>query len=217
MSCWRRSPRWVIELAKTERIDLRAFQAELSERLKHKTTAEVGNLRLAIESASGHWLVRLADTGEVLPVPQMTPVPLTKPWFIGIANVRGALHGVIDFARFMGLQGARERSVANAGQSRLVLLGARFADIRAGLLVDRVLGLRNVADFQPVVESVNPVETVDPLDLLDPVAGVDGVNAVEIPRTWSRRRLTDASGRAWRELDLAALASVPQFLNVGAG
>ena len=185
-------------MAKTERIDLRAFQAELSERLKHKTTAEVGNLRLAIESASGHWLVRLADTGEVLPVPQMTPVPLTKPWFIGIANVRGALHGVIDFARFMGLQGARERSAANAGQSRLVLLGARFADIRAGLLVDRVLGLRNVADFQPV-------------------EGVDGMNAVDVPRTWSRRRLTDASGRAWRELDLAALASDPQFLDVGAG
>jgi twitching motility protein PilJ len=133
-------------LAKTERIDLRAFQAELSERLKHKTAADVGNLRLAIGSANEQWLVRLSDTGEVLPVPQMTPVPLTKPWFIGIANVRGALHGVIDFARFMGTQGARERSAVNAGQSRLVLLGARFGDIRAGLLVDRVLGLRNVAE-----------------------------------------------------------------------
>ena len=185
-------------MAKTERIDLRAFQQELSERLKHKTTAEVGNLRLAIESADGHWLVRLSDTGEVLPVPQMTPVPLTKSWFIGIANVRGALHGVIDFARFMGLHGARERSAANAGQSRLVLLGARFVDIRAGLLVDRVLGLRNVGDFQPASDAV------------------DAMDAAAPPRAWSRKRLTDAGGQAWRELDLVALASDPEFLHVGA-
>lgn len=185
-------------MARTDRIDLRAFQQELSERLKHKTAAEVGNLRLAIESANGRWLVRLSDTGEVLPVPQMTPVPLTKPWFIGIANVRGALHGVIDFARFMGLQGARDRSAANAGQSRLVLLGARFADIRAGLLVDRVLGLRNVGDFQPAGDAL------------------DAMGAADAPHAWSRRRLTDAGGQVWRELDLAALASDPDFLHVGA-
>ena len=55
-------------MARPEKINLRAFQQELSERLKHKTAAQVDSLRLALESGGISWLVRLGDTGEVLPM-----------------------------------------------------------------------------------------------------------------------------------------------------
>ena len=181
-------------MARGERIDLRAFQLELSERLKHKTSAQVDNLRLAVECADALWLVRLADTGEVLPLPEPVPVPLTKSWFLGIANVRGALYGVIDFGGLLtGRATARGGAGAGAG-ARLVLLGSRFADIRAGLLVDKVLGLRNLTDFEAVGESSEPSGD----------------------RRWSARTWRDAGGAAWRELDMAALATDPEFLQVGA-
>jgi len=31
------------------------------------------------------------------------PVPLTKPYFCGLTNIRGSLYGVIDFSIFLGL------------------------------------------------------------------------------------------------------------------
>lgn len=188
-------------MARADRIDLRAFQQELSERLKHKTATEVGNLRLALECADAHWLVRLGDTGEVLPVPTFVSVPMTRSWFMGIANVRGALYGVIDFAAFLTGRPSMRAGVQVVGNSsRLVLLGSRFAEIRAGLLVDRVLGLRNLSDFKPASERVSTVET----------------DAGESSHRWSDREWVDGDGTRWRELDLAALTADPEFMQVGA-
>ena len=76
------------------------------------------------------------------PVPPITPVPLTRPWFRGVANVRGNLYSVVDFAEFLGT------GVSRGGeQARLVLLGERFRSA-AALLVERSLGLRNPAQLR---------------------------------------------------------------------
>jgi len=172
-------------MAKPERINLRAFQQALSERLKHKTAAQVDSLRLALVCADVSWLVRLGDTGEVLPMPQPVPVPLTKNWFLGVANIRGGLYGLIDFGAFM-----TGKLTPRGVGARLVLMGARFSEIRAGLLVDRVLGLRNLTDFTPAEASVS------------------------LP--WAARAWRDKNGTEWRELDLARLAQDAEFLHVGA-
>ena len=36
-------------------------------------------------------------------MPEVSLVPLTKDWFLGVANVRGVLYGVSDFAAFGGI------------------------------------------------------------------------------------------------------------------
>jgi hypothetical protein len=93
--------------------------------------------RAAEELTGGsRWLIDLADSGEVTPLPELTPAPLTKPWFTGIANIRGVLYSVVDFAAWRG--GAP--TPINA-QSRLLLIGARQG-INSALLVRRALGLR---------------------------------------------------------------------------
>ena len=42
----------------------------------------------------------LDEAQEVLAVGGITPVPLTRPWYRGLTNVRGNLYSVVDFARF---------------------------------------------------------------------------------------------------------------------
>ena len=124
------------------RTSLRDYQRELSERLKSAAAAGVAASRLGVQAGAEAWLVSLADAGEVIPAPAITPVPLTKPWFRGVANIRGKLYGVVDFPAFLG--GA---PVAPGEQVRLLLLGDKFR-MGSALLVDRLLGLRGAENFQ---------------------------------------------------------------------
>ncbi len=126
------------------RISLREFQKSLAERLASAQRGESRRALLGVASGNDLWLLDLADSGEVVPLPALTTVPLTKPWFAGIANIRGTLHSVVDFSAFRG--GEPTRRNANA---RLLLVGARHG-INSALLVDRTLGLKGIEDLEPV-------------------------------------------------------------------
>ena len=78
----------------------------------------------------------------MIPVPPITPLPLTRPWFKGLANIRGNLYSVVDFPAFL-----QKRPVAASDQTRLLLVGERFR-LAAALLIDRSLGLRNPAQLE---------------------------------------------------------------------
>ena len=125
-----------------KRISLRAFQESLAHRLTSAQRGETRRALLGVASGKDHWLLDLSDSGEVVPLPTLTTVPLTKPWFAGIANVRGTLYSVVDFSAFRGDEPTRRN--ANA---RLLLVGARYG-INSALLVDRTLGLKSLDDLE---------------------------------------------------------------------
>lgn len=172
-------------MARAAKLDLRTFQRELASRLATKTAAQVESSRLGLSCGGERWLIRLADAGEVVTVPEIVPVPLTRPWFLGVSNIRGNLYSVVDFAKFL----AREAPAAG-GAPRLVLFGPRAGDLNAGIVVHRVLGLRNIAELAPAAP---------PQDM----------------PAWYAQRWMDGEGNAWQEIDLAALARDPAFLQVG--
>src|SRR6185295_14620547 len=83
------------------RLSLRDYQRELAERLRQADSARSAS-KLGVQVGAQSWLVDLVEAGEVLPVPPITAVPLTRAWFRGVANVRGNLYSVVDFAAFLG-------------------------------------------------------------------------------------------------------------------
>ena len=93
---------------------------------------------LGVQIAGQNWLVDMLDISGVLPLPPLTPVPLTRPWFLGVVNVRGMLYGVTDVAAYQQ-KGKAPATAAN----RILLVAERHASNTA-LLVDCVLGSRNV-------------------------------------------------------------------------
>lgn len=125
-----------------KKISLREFQEHLAARLVGAGGQTAAGL-LGVQSGNDYWLVNLADSGEIVPLTPLTPVPLTRPWFAGIANIRGNLYSVADFSAFRG----HEPTPQNAG-SRLLLIGTRYGT-NAALLVSRMLGLRNIEAFTP--------------------------------------------------------------------
>ena len=173
------------------RIRLTDFQRALSERLAQAAQRAVatGN-RLGVASGSEYWLLRLDQAGEILFLPEIQEVPLTRSWFRGVANVRGHLMGVVDWSEFRG-----EAPTPLTYRARLVLFSERLA-VPGALLVGQVAGLRSLEDMQP-----EPTETPEPGDQSSSPA-------------WIGARYRDGEGRLWRELDMAALVREPAFLNI---
>ncbi len=121
---------------------------------------------------------------ESIPIPRVTRVPGTKPFILGLANVRGNLITVIDLGCYLGGE-----STAVTGSSRLVSATLRGRPV--GLLVDEVFGQRNFmssdADSPELPEG-------------SPLVGLV-------------RKRHRSGTESWHELDLAVLFSQPEFLD----
>ena len=126
----------------SKRLSLREFQQNILDRIQQKEVAGDRITTLGIQVGQGFWLVEMQDISEVLPVPPLTAVPLTQPWYRGVANVRGNLYGIADLAAFMG-----QGDMPNAAQGRVILVAQKFA-INVGFLVVRVLGLRDARSWE---------------------------------------------------------------------
>lgn len=123
------------------KVSLRDYQRDLAARLQNAGAGRAAS-KLGLQVGGERWLVDLTDAGEVIPVPGITPVPLTRPWFRGVASIRGNLFSVVDIGTFLG--GA---AALPGEQARLLLLSERFR-MGSALLVDRSLGLRNPEQLQ---------------------------------------------------------------------
>ena len=122
---------------------LRQFQQELAQRLSGARAGPASSARLGVQCGSALWLIDLTEAGEIMPVPALAHVPLTKPWYAGLANVRGNLVSVVDFSGY-----ATGYATPRGPENRLVLAGARLG-VNVALLVSRMLGLRNPREFTP--------------------------------------------------------------------
>lgn len=169
------------------KLDLQAYQKDILARLKSQAESNrsVSSSKLGVSIGGHDWLITLSDISEVLPVPEILKVPLTQPWFLGMANVRGNLYGVTDLASYLGYPPASVTS-----ESRVLLVHGKFA-INAGLLVDRLVGLRNLDEMK---------------------------SEPEVPEksAWQMGRHKDNSGQVWDELSLDILLGQNEFLQVAA-
>lgn len=127
-----------------KRLSLRDFQENLSARLLSAKRGETAPPMLGFRAGARRWLLELPDSGEVVPLPVLSAVPLTQPWFAGMANIRGGLHAVVDFAQFAGAAPTPRNE-----RSRLLLIGARHG-INSALLVESIEGLRPLSALRAI-------------------------------------------------------------------
>jgi twitching motility protein PilI len=127
------------------RTRLRQYQEELLERMQAARTGSGARThQLGVEIGGERYLLDLLEAGEIVPVPALTGVPLTQPWYLGLANIRGSLVGVIDLARFFGLQ-----DNATPGPAARLVTFSPSLGMPCGFLAARVHGLRQAADMTP--------------------------------------------------------------------
>lgn len=171
----------------SRRTRLREFQVQLVERMHAVSSgAQMHAAQLGVAVGNTRWLLNLQEAGEIISVGAITKVPLTQDWFLGLTSIRGNLTNVIDLARFLG-----EPSIPIEKDSRIVAFAPGLS-FNCGLLVSRVMGLRNVTDMElrPESNSGQP--------------------------SWASRQYVDRDSRIWTELNLSLLVQDPHFLQVSA-
>lgn len=165
---------------------LRDLQQRLAERMQAALEQAPGRSWLAIECGGHGFLLPLQQAGEIFSPATILPVPHANRWFLGVANLRGHLHGVVDLAGFLGVA-----SMTN-GRDEFRFVGFNVElDINCVLLVDRLAGLRR--DTELTVEP-HPDTSQRP--------------------AFVGRLLRDGGGRVWQELLLGELATDEAFLRI---
>lgn len=170
---------------------LRELQNRLAARLLQARTETRVLSWLAVECAGHGLLVPLPTAGEIFPVSTLLPVPHTRAWFMGVANLRGGLHGVVDLAAFLGLRPPVATDSVRE-QSQLLAFNATQG-AQCAVLIDRLAGLRSPGQL-----------TAEP-----------STDSSARP-AFAGAQWRDAAGRLWQEIDLAALARNEQFLAIAA-
>jgi twitching motility protein PilI len=167
--------------------EMRDLSAQLTERLREAPAGGMSAARLGVRIGNRGFLVDMTNVGEVVPTASITRVPWTRPWFRGLANVRGRLVGVYDLLQMGGAEPLRDEQGL-----QLLVLGDTLK-VNAALLVSRAFGLRYAKD-------------------LDPVPATDEGKAAA---PWEGARFRDAGGTTLTELNLARLVADERFASIG--
>jgi twitching motility protein PilI len=173
------------EVGARQLVKLREFSTQLAQRLKEAPGMATEPTRLALRVGSENFLVEMGVAGEIVPLADIAPVPWTKPWYRGLANVRGRLIGVVDLLQLTG------RDPLPPDQAQQILVFGEGLSVNAGILITRAFGIRNLKDLTAL-----------------PTAGESASN-------WEQVRYRGADGVAFTELDLGELARSPAFAVIG--
>lgn len=186
-------PEIVVSAAVGRRARLRDFQSQLMERMQAaKAGAHVRANQLGVQIGKYRYLIDLREAGEIVSSGNLTKVPLTKPWYLGLSNVRGSLTSVIDYSLFEG------HEATFLDSSCRVLAFSNSLSFNSGLLVSKVLGLRNA----------------DEMDLIDEQA-TDENTMNHHKKPWVLNRFLDADGQIWSQISLSLLVQDQEFLHIG--
>jgi len=102
--------------------------------------------------AHERYAVESAYVREVHPLENLTPLPCTPPFVLGIVNLRGEILSVIDIKKFFGLP---EKGLTDL--NKIIVL--QSANMLFGVLADAIIGVRSVplAELQPSLPTLTGV------------------------------------------------------------
>jgi purine-binding chemotaxis protein CheW len=125
----------------------RLLALEPEQVVETEAALEVVEFRLAQE----RYGIESSYIREVYPLKEVTPVPCTPPFVVGIINLRGQILSVIDLKKFFNLP---DQAVA----SHKVIV-AHTPEMELGILVDVVLGVRTIpaSQIQPSLFTSNGI------------------------------------------------------------
>lgn len=98
--------------------------------------------------ASETYGIELTSVREIIPLKELTPVPCTPPFVLGLINIRGQLLSVISIKKFFQLP---EKGLTDLNKVIVVSVGG----FEIGILADAVLTVKTIllSEIQPAIHT----------------------------------------------------------------
>ena len=134
-----------------KRITLRDYQTNILARLENakKAGAEPPAGYLGVVIGSKNVLINLQEISETLPMMDIQRVPLVKPWFLGVANVRGVLYAINDLGQML------ENTFTTISSNARLVMVSEAVTSNVAFVVDKMIGLRKLDEMQVRKEVVD--------------------------------------------------------------
>ncbi len=159
---------WQVTDKEKEKI-LKARTKSLAREVKEEKSAMEYLAVAEFMLANERYGIELNNIVEVYPLKDLTPLPCTPPFVLGIFNVRGQIQTIMDIKKFFDLP---EKGLTDLNRAIIV----RARGMEAGILADVILGIRSVPlrEMQPKLPTLTDIRaeymkgvTSDQLIVLD--------------------------------------------------
>lgn len=137
-----------------ERKILRTRAQQLAHPLQSDTLEQVSLELLEFRLAQECYALETRHVHEVYPLKDLTAMPCTPAFVLGMVNVRGNITPVIDIKKFFDLP---DKGLTDL--HRIILVQGN--DIEFGLLADVIVGVRSIAEdsLQPPLPTLNGIHS----------------------------------------------------------
>ncbi len=165
-------------------MDTEQYQSQNTKKIEVVDDSGTSSAVLGISIGDDRYLIPMTEVSEVIPIPKLARVPMTQPWFLGLANVRGNLYGVTDLGVYLGGE-----SIPFNLKSRILLVSLSNK-MFGGFIVNSMSGIRNLSDFTPIKSAKKKLSKC------------------------IKAHYQDTEGRLWRQLSLFELIHDEKFLQI---
>ena len=135
--------------------ELLILRERAQELAREPKTAEVAADTLEVvefELASEHYALPLSMVRTVSVLKELTPVPCTPPFVLGIINLRGEIHTVVDLKKFFDLP---DKGITEL--NKIIII--HHDDMQLGILADAIRGVRHILlhDLDPAMPTLTGI------------------------------------------------------------
>lgn len=127
----------------------------IAEKIKKQNEAQQNHALLAdqwqgIAFLCGHesFIIPLKYIVEIIPSPEVMVIPGVKPWFLGVANLRGDMLPITDLQYLLGF-------AKTPIEKYTPVLVIHYEGELSGMLVQKVMGLYSLSQAKPHLFSLN--------------------------------------------------------------
>lgn len=132
-----------------EKIKLKDYQKSILDKLEAVKTDTAGApvSYLGVSIGGRAVLVDLLEISETLSMVDILPIPLVKPWFLGLSNIRGVLYAINDVVRLLD-----DKPTEISSNTRMLLINKKIIS-NVGFVVDKLIGLRSAESLKALDDS----------------------------------------------------------------